>query len=241
MPVTNESVSLPSGPVPIDVYRPPSSGKHAGVLILHGTLEMEPPFGAAIVEFAEALNKKGIAAAIPRYFKSTKTKAGDEAMRDIFVHLPAWKTACGRALAFMAADARFDATRLGVLGFSLGGHIALSLGMERLPGASVKAVVEFFAPTLAPALPHKWAALPTVLIHHGTDDPLTIENSRLAVRELKAVGRTVVPSIFGKPAPAAAVTDDQFIEYPGEKHGFQGAALAGSRDTTVEFLDRRLK
>ena len=112
--------------------------------------------------------------------------------------------------------------------------------MGRPAGITVKSIVDFFAPTLVPALRGERSALPPILIHHGASDPLTIENSRQLVRELEATGRKVTPLIFGKPAPAA-VADDQFIEYPSETHGFKGAALAGSRDATVKFLDKHLK
>ena len=202
---------------------------------------MDPPFGVDIVSFAEALNKDGIAATIPYYFKSTKTRAGDEALGLIPVHLPAWKAVCGAALAFTAADPRFDATHMGMIGFSLGGHLALSLAMGRsAAGANIKAVVDFFGPTIQPDLRGDWSALPLVLIHHGTDDPLSIENSRHVVRELAAVRRIVTPLTFGTP-PRAPVTGDRFIEYPGQKHGFTGAALSGSRDATIQFLDTYLK
>jgi hypothetical protein len=83
--------------------------------------------------------------------------------------------------------------------------------------------------------------VPPVLIHHGTADPLSIENSRHLARKLKEEAhRTVDRLTFGKPATGPA-TDYQFIEYPGEVHGFKGAALAGSRDATVEFLDKHMK
>jgi dienelactone hydrolase len=241
MSCSKESFSSPGGPIRIDVYSPATSGKHAAVLILHGTAGMEVPFGGDIVSFAEALNKRGVAATIPHYFESTHTSPGDEAFNSIFVHLPAWKTACSAALAFMAADARFDATRLGAIGFSLGAHIALSLAMAQPAGTSFKGVVDFFGPTLEPPLQGNWSVLPPLLIHHGTEDKLSIEDSRRVVRNLEAAvtGRTVIHSIFGKPVhgPAAG---DQFIEYPAQGHGFTGPALAASRDSTVEFLDTHL-
>jgi dienelactone hydrolase len=209
-------------------------------VILHGTAELDPPFGAAIVSFAEALNRKGIAAAIPRYFKATGTQPGNEALNGILTHLGAWKAACASALAFLSADARFDATRLGALGFSLGGHLALTLGLERPGGISLKAVVDFFAPTIVPPLRGTWAVLPPVLIHHGTADPLGIENSKYVVSQLDGVGRTVTRSVFGA-APAGPAHADRFIEYPGEGHGFKEPALSGSRDSTVDFLDAHLR
>jgi hypothetical protein len=68
-------------PIRVDVYAPESSGQHAVVLVVLSfssstALWLEPPFGADIVSFAEALNKKGMAATIPHYFESTKTSAG---------------------------------------------------------------------------------------------------------------------------------------------------------------------
>lgn len=240
MAMTSEKFSTAAGRIPIDVYSPASNGPHRAVLILHGTLGLEPPFGKDIESFALALDKKGIAATIPHYFASTNTTAGDDAFGHIFEHLPTWITTCGVALGMMAADPRFDAARIGVIGFSLGGHVALNLGMARPSAAALKAVVDFFAPTLQPKLHGNWSTLPPVLIHHGSDDPLSIGNSKHLVRELQASGRTVSPSTFGTPgvSPAAG---DQFIEYPGQKHGFTGAALAASRESTVQFLEAHLK
>jgi dienelactone hydrolase len=160
-------------------------------------------------------------------------------MNSLIENLPAWKTACGSALSFMAADPRIGAAHLGLLGFSLGGHIALSLAMGRPAGMNLKGLVDFFGPTVQLPLSGDWSALPTVLIHHGTLDPLSIANSEHVVTELAAQGRKIVPEIFGTP-PTGPQTDDRFIKYPGEGHGFKGAALVGSREKTVEFLTKKL-
>jgi dienelactone hydrolase len=242
MPVSSECVSTAAGSIPLDVYTPASSGKCAGVLILHGTLGLDPPFGPDIVSFAEALQSSGVAAAIPQYFEVTHTKPGDEAMRALGTDpaaLPAWKTACGAVLSFMAGDKRFESTKFGVLGFSLGGHIALDLAMGRPAGVNLKALVDFFGPTVQVPLSGDWAALPPTLIHHGTADPLSIANSEHVVKQLEANGRKVARLIFG--AGMALQPGDQFVTYPGEGHGFKGAALAGSRDATIEFFAKRLK
>ncbi len=238
MSMTPERFPSTAGPIPVDVYSPVSSNKLPAVLILHGTLGLKAPFGTDIVSFATALNDQGIAAAIPHYFESTHTHAGDEAMQGIFTHLPAWKAACEAAWDFVAADARFDGARLGVLGFSLGGHLALRLAMTPPAGRKFKAVVDFFGPTLTPEVQGDWSALPATLIHHGTADPLPIANSMHAVNELRAAGRTVTELTFGLAAGPAA--DYQFVKYPGEGHGFKGAALSGSRESTVSFLKGHL-
>jgi dienelactone hydrolase len=247
MPGPNESFLSAAGPIPIEVHLPPSGGKHRAVLILHGTLALEGQFGADIRSFADALNKNDMAAAIPHYFKSTPgTKPSDfepadKAVNLILTNLSAWKTACGDALAFMAADARFDATHMGLIGFSLGGHLALGLAMGPPAGTTPKGVVDFFGPTLVPELRGNWSALPPALIHHGIDDGVVvIQNSLNLVSKLRSARRTVAESEFPKLAPGP-VGSDQFIKYPHEGHGFKGAALAGSRDATIQFLDAHLK
>ena len=48
MAASKESFTTAAGPIHIDVYSPPSTGKRAGVLVLQGTLGLDPPFGAAI-------------------------------------------------------------------------------------------------------------------------------------------------------------------------------------------------
>jgi dienelactone hydrolase len=88
----------------------------------------------------------------------------------IGTHYETWKRACEDALRFMAGDARFDASRLGVLGFSLGGHYALGLAMDPPSGTAVRCVVDFFGPTLSPPLSGAWSNMPPLLIHHGLDD-----------------------------------------------------------------------
>jgi hypothetical protein len=51
-----------------------------------------------------------------------------------------------------------------------------------------------------------------------------IVNSESLVNELMAVGKTEGLGY-------------EFIKYPGQGHGFKGAALDESRTKTVEFLD----
>jgi hypothetical protein len=79
---------------------------------------------------------------------------------------------------------------------------------------TLKGVVDFFGPTLQPAVTGDWSKLPPILIHHGTLDPLSIENSRHVVRELEAVHRQVTKLTFGQQA-TGPIADDRFIEYPG--------------------------
>jgi dienelactone hydrolase len=239
-----ENISTPVGSIPAYVYSPAPAGRCSAVLILHGTLGLDPPFGPDIVSFAEALQKSGVAAVIPQYFTSTHTTAGDDAMKALStdaVALPTWKTACAAVLSWMAGDSRFDSGHFGLLGFSLGGHIALSLAMAKPARVTIKGLVDFFGPATQVPLDGDWSALPPTVIHHGTVDQLVpIVNSEHVVSGLESKGRKVIRLTFGAP-PTGPHLGDQFVKYPGEGHGFKGAALAGSRDASVEFLIKNLK
>jgi hypothetical protein len=60
------------------------------------------------------------------------------------------------------------------------------------------------------------------------------------VSGLEPKGRKVARVTFGVP-PTGPQLPDHFVKYPGEEHGFKGAALAASRDSAVEFLSKNLK
>lgn len=226
MAVTNESFSSGGQPVSLEVFLPASSGKRPAVLILHGSFGLLPQYRADIVSFAEALVESGIAATMPHYLESTKTDPGFGVLKLIPEKRPSWRQACSDALTLMANDARFEATRLGILGFSLGGHLALSLAMDPPAGTQLKCVVDFFGPTQS--LETHWSKLPPVLIFHGTKDPLVDPSeSAYLVAQLELAGKKKGPGYI-------------FESYEGEGHGFKGAALTKSRDETVEFIKKTL-
>jgi dienelactone hydrolase len=226
MAATNEHFSSGGQTVSLDVFLPAASGKPPAVLILHGSFGLLPQYRADIVSFAEALAEAGIGATMPHYLESTKTDPGIGVLSLIPTKSPAWRQACSDALTLMANDARFDGTRLGILGFSLGGNLALSLAMDPPAGTPLKCVVDFFGPTQSLA-PH-WSKLPPVLIFHGTKDQLVdpSESARL-VAQLELAGKK-------------KGSDYIFESYEGEGHGFKGAALTKSREAAVEFIKKRL-
>jgi dienelactone hydrolase len=224
MPATTERFTSHGRPITADVFVPGTPGRSPAVLILHGTFGLLPKYRPDIVSFAEALVERGIAAVMPHYFEGTGTVAGPDALAAMAEHLPAWRATCGDALRFMRGHRAVDAGRLGAIGFSLGGHLALGLGMSPPAGAALKCAVDFFGPTLVPPLQGSMAALPPVQIHHGTADTFVpIASSIHLVSELRAAGRTEGVGY-------------EFLQYPGQGHGFTGADLTTSREKSVEFL-----
>ena len=226
MAMTNESFSSGGQTVPMEVFLPAASGKHPAVLILHGSFGLLPQYGADIVSFAEALVAAGIAATMPHYLESTKTDPGLGVLELIPKKRPAWRQACSDALTLMANDGRFDGMRLGILGFSLGGNLALSLAMEPPVGAKLKCVVDFFGPMQL--LENHWSKLPPVLIFHGTEDHVVYPSeSAYLVEQLES-------------AKKKKGSDYIFESYKGEGHGFKDPALTKSRDETVKFITKML-
>ena len=214
--------------IQVDVYVPSSAGRHPASLVLHGTFGLLPEFRQDIVSFAEGLAEKGIVAAIPHYFDRTGTREGLDATLAGDDELAKWKETCGDALVFLRDHPTVNAGQMGVIGFSLGGHLALTLGMSTPRGTSLKCVVDFFGPTKRPALVGNRAALPPVLIHHGTDDQIVpIQDSLTLESELKAAGK-----IEG--------VGFRFIKYPGQGHRFTGPDLAAARKATIDFVEATL-
>ena len=218
--------------VPVELFAPSSSAKLPAVLVFHGSSGLGEKYRPDIVSFGEALKDAGMAAVLPHYFAAanvpSELQSDEQGLQLARTHYATWRTACADALTFVAADARFDPSRIGLLGFSLGGHYALDLALAPPPGAAIKAVVEFFAPTRNPPLGGPWARMPPLLVHHGADDALVFpaETTHLA-SELTRAGKS-------------RDVDYWITNYAGQGHGFKGEALASSLAATVTFLAPRL-
>jgi dienelactone hydrolase len=228
MTTMTENFSTGSTTAPIEVFVPDAKPARRAVLVLHGSAGLGREYHADIASFAEALVAKQIAAAIPHYFVPSPPGQGEDPIASIAAHYAAWKGTCSDALTFMGGDPRFDSARLAVIGFSLGGHFALTLGLAARPGVTLKCIVDFFGPTLAPPLQGPFEQMPPVQIHHGSADTTVYpRESEALVAQLKKAGKRE-----GK---------DYVVEsYPGQTHRFDSAALATARAATVEFIDRWL-
>lgn len=228
MTTMTEDFSTGAATAPIEVFVPDAKPARRAVLVLHGSAGLGREYHTDIASFAEALVAKQIAAAIPHYFVPNPPTPGEDPIGSIARLYAPWKKTCADALTFMGGDARFDPARLAVLGFSLGGHFALTLGLDSRPGATLKCIVDFFGPTLAPPLQGRFEQMPPVQVHHGSADTTVYpRESEALVAQLKKAGKRE-----GK---------DFVVEsYPGQTHRFDSAALATARAATVEFVDRWL-
>jgi dienelactone hydrolase len=203
-----------------ELFSPAGTARGAAVVIAHGsdgvTDDLNGPWASMMREYGADFAQAGYTALLPHYFDKTGTEPGKPAMQAMFVHLPAWQQALADALAHAATLPGVGAKRVGLVGFSLGGHLSL-----RLRGQAPM-LVEFFAPLLT-GIGSVAHGAKHVQIHDGAADP--IANADLIADVLKDDG--ITPELH---------------RYPGAGHGFNGAdtdntkARKLSRERTLRFV-----
>lgn len=216
--VQQSSESFTSGGVQIkiDSFVPITHGSFPAVIALHGSGGMREGFAS---EPARLLASNGFAVFLLHYFERTGTVWADRiTVRKDF---PTWIATIQDAISHVAQKPGVDEEQIGVLGFSLGGYLAVSVAVV---DARVKAVVEFFG-----GLPEELAGelhrIPPVLIFHGDADRVVLvsEAHRLE-KVLKAAGSPYEIKI-----------------YSGVGHGFSGLTLFDAAQRTVTFLRNHLQ
>ena len=209
-----------------EAFGPAGTPNGAAIVIAHGSDGMKEPWAAMIREYASELAGKGFTALVPRYFNKTGTDAGPKVFSELPAHLHSWTEAVGDAVTHAKTLPGISPLRVGLLGFSLGGHICL-----RLRG-SAKALVEFFAPELRElgGLGSAGARGLQIQIHHGLADMLVpFSNAQRVIAVLKPEG--TVPEVFS---------------YEGAGHGFAGAdpnnatARRSAKVRTLAFLEKHV-
>lgn len=207
-----------------EVFKPSSSMPSYGVIIVaHGTDELSAPWGQHIREYAEALAERGFMTFIPLYFLSTDTPPGFRSFEPIERNRDIWQQALADAIAHATALPGVDSSRVGLLGFSLGGHLCLRLR------AMAKVLVEFYGPSLdmGPASTRKLFAQ----VHHGEKDTVVPFNPNYSM----------VTDTLTKEGAVR-----EFYKYPGAGHGFIGTdrdnttASKGSRERALAFFTKYL-
>jgi dienelactone hydrolase len=137
-----------------ELFRPTETANGGVVIITHGSEGLLEPWGKQILSYGVALADRGFIALVPTYFESTHTEPGPAALEAIGRHRDTWQQTLADAIAYATTIPGADAARVGLLGFSLGGHLCLRLR------AMASVLVEFFSPAfdLGPANPNKLLA-----------------------------------------------------------------------------------
>ena len=226
-----EKIDIPPGTPTVtgELYKPTGTAKTGLVVLVYGTDgyvdNVRGPWKTMMGGYADELAARGFFALIPDYFARTNSKHGGPAIDDIATKRPDWATALVETVAHARTLAGVDPSRIGVLGFSLGGYLCLLTRAAAKP----KALVSYFAPIFdglgAPG------SVPFAQLHHGKNDkpPTDVTNAATIAGILRA-----------------EKTDVAKFEYEGATHGFAGPtaadtkAAADSKATTLKFFETRL-
>jgi dipeptidyl aminopeptidase/acylaminoacyl peptidase len=148
--------------ITLDEYSPAGNGRHPAVLLVHGS--GGPLRG--LDPYAAQASQLGVNVFVVHYFEGTGHSWVSPAQ--IRQHFLDWLETLRGALGYVAAHPRVDASRIGLLGFSLGAYLSLALASQE---KRIAGVVELFGGM--PEYEHfEPASLPPVLILHGSDDPV---------------------------------------------------------------------
>jgi dienelactone hydrolase len=222
--------------ITVDLSLPAAGGLHPAIVMAYGTEGLGVirgyDAGAAIRDCAKYLADRGFVVLVPHYFERTQTPPGLQTVLPVYAqHRDEWLDTLGDCLNYAASrTADVDKNKIGLLGFSLGGHLALRRAKDGA-GIAVGAVVEFFAPIsmLPGGLGDHIGNLPPVQIHHGDSDPI-IASTQSGELEGLLVAAGKVPGV-----------DYERHNYHGEGHGFRGApAIKSSKQRTADFFKKHL-
>jgi dienelactone hydrolase len=213
----HSQLTLESGgkAIAVDCFLPSAQNTRLPAVIgLHGSGGGLDTLGL----MAQNLAKEGFAVYLPHYFQRTGTISADEAA--MFRNFPLWGKALWDVNSFVAQQPTVDPERIGLLGRSLGGYLALSLAAV---DTRVKAVVEYFG-GLPKEVRFFQRHMPPTLILHGDADTV------VPVAEAYSVQKVL----------EARNVPYEIKIYPGEGHIFNLAAHEDAERRSLAFLRKYL-
>lgn len=206
-----------------EVFQPPGAPNGGAILIAHGSDGLvdnaNGPWLTMITGYAHDLAEKGFIVLIPHYF-------GENRLVD-FSLLSNYQAILADAVAYAKTLPGVEASRVGLLGFSLGGYLCLR------NRSLTKALVEFFAPLFPEAGgigPLGNAGLHAQIHHGGEDRLLKYELNALPIeKQLRMEGAEVTA-----------------FSYKAAGHGFSGkqpgdaAANKEAKERILAFFEKNL-
>ena len=165
------------------------------------------------------LAAEGFAVYILHYFDRTGTTAVADKQTAIR-NFPLWGKTVWDAISHIERQLQVDPQRIGLLGFSLGAYLALSVAAV---DSRVKAVVEFFG-----GMPKEMKFFirrlcPTLILHGDADRTVPVEEARHLQQILEKKSIPYETQI-----------------YAGAGHGFTGEVWQDARRRTLAFLQKYL-
>lgn len=218
LPVNQSQLSFDSGgrSITLDAFLPESNGDCCPAVIgLHGS----GGGYATMSDPAAMLAAQGFAVYVPHYFDRTGT-TGVADKQTAIRNFPAWGKTLWDAISHVAHQPQVDAERIGLLGFSLGAYLALSVASV---DTRVKAVVDFFGGFPKEMKFFMRRLCPTLILHGDADPTVPIEEAHHLQQMLE---KRNVPY--------------EMQIYPGVGHDFRGEIWDDARRRTLAFLQKYL-
>jgi dipeptidyl aminopeptidase/acylaminoacyl peptidase len=201
-------------PIRIDHYPPNRAGSSPAVILIHGSggpLHGLDPFAGQAAIF-------GVHVFVLHYFE--RTGHNWVAPSQIESHFLDWLETVKDAVSFVAGQPGVDASRIGLLGFSLGAFLSLSLATQ---DSRIAAVAELFG-----GLPAQFAQdarnLPPVLILHGAEDTTVPIDQAYELERILQLHK--IPY--------------QIKIYPDQGHVFRGLAQLDAMGRAAQFFRSHL-
>lgn len=196
----------------VEQYEPGTPGKHPALILLHGSGGVLFP-GLDLRKRARTLAAEGYAVYFPHFFNRT----GHFMVRPSQVHenLPVWTRTVQDCVTYVSARPEADAKRIGLLGHSLGGYLALATAAR---DRRIKVVLEASGALDAPGIKRM---PPTLILHGSKDKTVPVEKAAQVEAILKRSG-----------------TPYQKHVYPDEPHLFSRAAMQDISLRIDAFLGR---
>lgn len=200
--------------ISVQEFIPAKPGCYPSVIALYGSGGLREGWADTP---ARLMAGQGYSVFVVHYFDRTGTVWAD---RDTTQkNFPLWMGTIGDGITFAAQHPSVDASRIALLGFSLGAYLALSVASLE---PRVKAVVEFFGGI--PEELHGFVRMPPVLILHGEQDRVVPVSEAIQLQQL--LERTETPY--------------EIKLYPGAGHGFNGLQLLDAGQRTIQFLRKHV-
>jgi carboxymethylenebutenolidase len=199
--------------IAVERYDAAAGGRRPAVMLLHGSDGPGPRYRMA----AQLLAAAGYHVFLVHYLDRTGESRAQLGL--IARHFPAWTAAAREGVDFVARQPGVDPDRIGVLGVSLGGGLALVTAQAE---PRLRAVVTYFG--FLPASLDPAGRFPPTLVLHGARDRVVPVLAATQLRDLLEARR--IPH--------------EVKIYPDQGHGFTGAAALDAAQRIAGFFNRHL-
>lgn len=220
----------------IDKYNAGAAARRPAVVVFHGVDGLGATSAPQIRQFAEQIADEGFVAFVPHYFDAADGSDTLPVLQLFDRRVPkvaSYAPRIAAAVDFALKQKEADSSRLGLVGFSLGGGLVLDYA-ESAPPATVKAVVDFFGYVSDPRILANAGRLPpTLILHNANDGVVTVASSSQPLLDALATTKVTHEHHFY----------DKDVNTAGRNHAFLpgGPADVDSRQRAIGWLKKHLK